>query len=216
MSIKGDKIGKKIIIEGEMLHHVGFRPYLLSKALKLRIKNFEAENDDDDGKQVMVLLIGDTNQISEFINYIKTKKLPLPDTTKVIHVSEEEIDVTIALDIADINEYRRWLSVEQDNNIVQGGLQIVDILKNETNKSLELLRTETTENFGMLGEKVDSLITETDENFKKMDIKYDKISTAMFATVDAIEKRNQILEKRMDNTEKNIEKLLEILIQQKK
>ncbi len=192
-----DKIGKKIIIKGEMLHHVGFRPYLLSKALKLRIKNFEAENDDDDGKQVMVLLIGDTNQISEFINYIKIKKLPLPDTTKVIDVSEEEIDVTTTLGIADIDEYRRWLSVEQLNNIVQGGLQIGDKIDNL-----------------VIGQE--NLRTEIDDNFKKMDVKYDKISTVIFAIVDAIEKRNQILEKRIEKTGENIEKLLNILIEQKK
>ncbi len=192
-----DKIGKKIIIKGEMLHHVGFRPYLLSKALKLRIKNFEAENDDDDGKQVMVLLIGDTNQISEFINYIKIKKLPLPDTTKVIDVSEEEIDVTTTLGIADIDEYRRWLSVEQLNNIVQGGLQIGDKIDNL-----------------VIGQE--NLRTEIDDNFKKMDVKYDKISTVMFAIIGAIEKRNQILEKRIEKTGENIEKLLNILIEQKK
>ena len=55
-----------------------------------------------------------------------------------------------------------------------------------------------------------------------MDLKYDAISKAMYATVDAIEKRNQILEKRIDHTdrsieqiEKNIESLLKILIEKK-
>ena len=37
----------------------------------------------------------------------------------------------------------------------------------------------------------------------------------MFAIVDIIEKRNQTFEKRLENTEKNIEKLLEILIDKK-
>jgi len=199
-----NKIGKKIIIKGEMLHHVGFRPCLLSKALKLRIKNFEAENDDDDGKQVMVLLIGDTNQISEFINYIKIKKLPLPDTTKVIDVSEEEIDVTTTLDIADIDEYRKWLGVEQDNNIVQGGLQISDKIDNL-----------------IIGQE--NLRTETNENFGKMDVKYEAISKGMFAIAEAIDKRlekleerNEVVDTRMEKTDKNIESLLNILIQQKK
>lgn len=90
-----EKIGKKIIIKGEMLHHVGFRPYLLSRALKFKIKNFEADNIGDDGKHVEVLLIGDTNQISDFIDHIKKDKLPLPDTTKVVDTSEEEeVDIT--------------------------------------------------------------------------------------------------------------------------
>jgi hypothetical protein len=48
-----------------------------------------------------------------------------------------------------------------------------------------------------------------------MDIKYDEISKGMFAIVDIIEKRNQIFEKRLEKTEKNIEKLLEILIDKK-
>jgi len=192
-----EKIGKKIIIKGEMLHHVGFRPYLLLKALKLRVKNFEAENIDDDGKRVDVLLIGDANQISDFADLIKAKKLPLPDTTKVIDVLEEEIDITKALDIADINEYRKWLGVEQNNNIVQEGLKIVDILKNETNNNLELLRIET------------------NDNFKKMDEKYDAISKGMFAVVERLEKRDEMFEAKMENTEKNIESLLKILTEKK-
>lgn len=213
-----EKIGKRIIIKGEMLHHVGFRPYLLLKALRLRIKNFEAENIDDDGKQVVVLLIGDTKQISEFINYVKIKKLPLPDTTKVIDVSEEEIDTKADIDIVDINEYRKWLGVEQDNNIVQGGLKIIDILKNETNKgiestnknieltnkNLELLRVETNDNFKKM-----------DENFKRMDEKYDAISKGMFAVVERLEKRDEMFEARIEKTEKNIESLLKILTEKK-
>ena len=188
-----EKIGRKIIIKGEKLHHVGFRPYLLSKALKLRIKSFEAENMDNDGKQVEVLLVGGANQIYEFIKSVKTQKLPLPDDTKVIDTSEEEIDITMALNIADINEYREWLSVEQFNNIVQGGLKIVEILKNETNKNLELLRTETSENFENM-----------DDNFKGLDSKYKLISERMFAIVDRFEKRDEMFEKRIEKTEKNI------------
>lgn len=89
-----------------------------------------------------------------------------------------------------IDEYQKILSAEQQESIVQGGLEI--------------------------GKKIDTLRRETGENFERMDGKYDAISKAMFATVEAIEKRNQILEMRMEKTEKNIESLLNILIQQKK
>ena len=194
---KGDEnmaeIKKKINIEGENVHNVGYRPSLLARALRLRVKNFDAENIEENGIQKLVISVGgDEEKISEFEKFVNDKK-NIPKNAKVSNISTEEC----VSDIMSIEEYRKLLNSEQLDNIVQGGLKIVDILKNETDKNLELLRTETT------------------ENFEKMDIKYDAISKAMFATVDAIEKRNQILEKRMDNTDRNIESLLKILVEKK-
>ena len=43
---------KMLTVEGEMIHHVGYRPFLLTEALKRKkITNFEAENILEDGKQ---------------------------------------------------------------------------------------------------------------------------------------------------------------------
>ncbi len=239
--------GKKIIIKGESLHYVGFRPYLLSNALKLKIKNFEAENIDDEGKEVMVLLIGDANQITEFINWIKTKKLPLPDITKVIEVTKEEIDTVTAINIPVISEYQERLNVDQLNNIVQGGLKLdqnLGLLRTESSENfkkldqnLGLLRTESSENFKELDKNVGSLRTEigflrtetsenltkldknlvllrteTSENFTRLETKYELISKGMFAVVEELKETNKALGERIEKTEKNIEKLLEILV----
>lgn len=69
----------------------------------------------------------------------------------------------------------------------------------------------------------DKLRTETNENFAKIDAKYEAISKGMFALAEAIDKRlekleerNEVVDTRMEKTEKNIESLLNILIQQKK
>ncbi len=56
------KISKRITIEGDKVHQVGYRPFLLAKAIRLRIKNFDAENIEENGKQkVIVSVYGDIN-----------------------------------------------------------------------------------------------------------------------------------------------------------
>ena len=66
-----------------------------------------------------------------------------------------------------------------------------------------------------LGDKIDTFRNETNDNFARMDSKYELISKGMFAIVDKIEDRNKAFETRMEKTEKNIERLLEILEKKK-
>lgn len=71
--------------------------------------------------------------------------------------------------------------------------------------------------------KIDDLRTETTKNFKEMDKKYKLISDGMFAfakkideRMERLEKRNEIADLHIEKTEKNIEELLKLLIEQKK
>ena len=186
---------KMLIIEGELIHHVGYRPFLLVEALKRRkITNFEAENFRQDNHQrVIINIVGEERKISEFVKFIKNN---FPDYAKNCKVIEEKD--SYPSEVMHINDFRDILAVEQQNNMVQGGLQI--------DKKLDT-------GFSMLGEKVDSLRIETTENFTKMDIKYDAISKGMFAIVDEIKESNKSFEKRIEKTEKNIEELLKILVE---
>jgi len=46
---------KRIIIEGEKVHHASYRPFLLRKAGWLRILNYEAENIEENEKQKIIV-----------------------------------------------------------------------------------------------------------------------------------------------------------------
>lgn len=196
-------INKKIIIEGDTTHSVGYRPFLLEKALELEIPNFSAKNVDlENGKQMVIVSVsGKDSELKQFIEFIKENS---PLYAKVDKVSEEENQSKVM----SIDHYLKLLGVEQQNNIIQGGLQISD--------KLDI-------GFNMLGEKVDSLRTETNDNFKKMDDnfsrmdeKYHIISERMFDLVDAIEKRQQSFDMHIEKIDKNIETLLEILAKKEK
>jgi acylphosphatase len=226
------KISKIIIIKGDKVHNVGYRPLLFAKALRLRISNFDARNEEEkDGEKqsVVVCISGLEKQISDFVAYVKSEK-GRPKDAKVDSITEESEYLE---NVISIEEYGKILNVEQTNNVIQGGQKIDKDLNIGFRKLEEKMDTgfmklgekmdtgfmklgeKMDTGFMKLGEKVDVLRTETNENFKHMDIKYDEISKGMFAIVDIIEKRNQIFEKRLEKTEKNIEKLLEILIDKK-
>lgn len=193
-------ISSRIIIEGDKVHKVGYRPFLLAKALRLGIKNFDAENVKENGRQkVIVLITGDEKQTSEFIKYSKDNSPNYVESAKV------SIDTDRGqLEVMSIDDYQKILSAEQQDNMVQGGLGIgekVDILGSK----IDSLRNETGQNFKMM-----------DDNFKGLDIKYRLISEGMFAIVDEIKETNKAFENRMEKIESNIESLLNILVQQKK
>jgi hypothetical protein len=62
---------------------------------------------------------------------------------------------------------------------------------------------------------INLLRSETKENFHHMDEKYDVLSKAMFAVIEEMEERNKTFENRMEKTEKSIESLLKILVEKK-
>mgnify|MGYP003394168744 FL=1 len=210
-TVENKRTGVLVTIKGDKVQNVGYRPFLLEKAVRLKIKNFDAvnvESEKDDEKQTLIIYVsGEDKQISEFVEFTKSEK-GRPKKAKVDSVIP---DLEYLEDVISIEEYRNILSAEQQSKTVQGGLLI--------GEKIDLLRTETTE----IGEKIDLLRMETTENFEKMDTKYKLISEGIFTLANKIDKRmekleerNEIVDARMEKTEKNIEKLLEILIQQKK
>lgn len=114
---------KILIIEGEKIHHVGYRPFLLAEALKRKkITNFEAENIEKDEKEkdekqkVIISMVGDEQKILEFVEHIKNN---FPSYTKNCKILSEED--RCPSEVMHINDFRDVLAVEQQNNIVQGG-----------------------------------------------------------------------------------------------
>jgi len=114
-------MNKRIIIEGERVHHVGYRPFLLTKAMKLEIQRFEAENVVEKEKQrVIVSIGGEEEQIQEFVRFVKEN---YPSRAKVLRVIE---DSKTPERVMNIDDYRKVLSTEQQNTIVQAGLMMVE------------------------------------------------------------------------------------------
>ncbi len=155
-------MNKRIIIEGDVVHHVGYRPFLLAKAVKLGIQNYEAENIEETGKQkVIISIAGDEKQIREFLEFAKKN---YPKKAKVSKVSEDESPPERVMSI---ENYQKVLSAEQQNTIVQTGLMML-------NKQ-EMMLSKQDETIKVLGEKIDTVGSKVDTVGNKVDVVGSKV-----------------------------------------
>ncbi len=93
----------KIKISGPKVHDVGYRPYLIELAMKWSLHGFEVFNDDENGQQVVVVLLeGDDRRINQFFKYVTTERPPLALVDKVTS-SEYAGDVMPMWQAASIN-----------------------------------------------------------------------------------------------------------------
>lgn len=141
---------------------------------------------DVQAQKILISMGGNEKQISEFVKFTKEN---IPKFAKGCKVSEEK---SFPEAVMPIDEYQKLLNAEQQDNIIQGGLQI--------GNKIDSLKNETTRNFNRM-----------DEDFSRMDEKYDAISKGMFAVATRLEKRDETFEKRIEKTERSIESLLKIL-----
>ena len=180
-------IKKRINIEGEKVRNVGYRPFLLAKALRLKIPNFDAENIEENGtNKLVVSIMGEEEQISEFEKFVKDN---FPKKAKVSRVSIVEC----TSDVISIEEYRKLLNSEQFNNIIQGGLELREVT-------------------GDVGSKVDNLIIGMHDDFGKMNNKYDKVSQKM----ESIDSRMESIDNSIKELAKAMRMFAEALIDNKK
>ena len=199
-------INKRIIIEGEKVHNVGYRPFLLSKAWERNIPNYFARNikEEDGVEQVEVYLGGDEEQVQEFIEFIKNN---YPPKANVSGVREAEPPGRIM----QIDKYDRVLSAEQRNTMVQTGLimigkqdqmigkqdQMID-KQDETQKAIENMHSDVNNNFqdlnGSVKEvkgSVNGLTTQTNQHFTDLKGSYHTFSERMLSME---EKLTQLVE----------------------
>ena len=206
-------INKRIIIEGEKVHNVGYRPFLLSKAWELNIPNYFARNikEEDGVEQVEVYLGGDEEQVQEFIEFIKNN---YPPKANVSGVREAEPPGRIM----QIDKYDRVLSAEQRNTMVQTGLIMIgkqdqmlgkqdqalgkqDRMigkQDETQKAIENMHSDVNNNFqdlnGSVKEvkgSVNGLTTQTNQHFTDLKGSYHTFSERMLSME---EKLTQLVE----------------------
>ena len=112
---------KKILITGGKVHDVGYRLFLMREVRKLGIPNHYAENVTAGGKQIVEVFIGgDEKQYTAFVNFIKENYPPKAKVSEVKETSE------IPDRVMPVDEYDKLLSAEQQDTIVQSGLELLD------------------------------------------------------------------------------------------
>ena len=99
------KIKTKII--GNKVHDVGYRVFLLRKALELGMGRFNAYNTKVNGVQVLIsFLDGDSDQISTFQNYVQNNR---PENADISDIIFEDY----AGHVIGIVDYMHLIQVEQ-------------------------------------------------------------------------------------------------------
>lgn len=93
----------KVKITGPKVHGVGYRPYLTELAMRLALRGFEVYNDDEEGHQVVIVLVeGDEQRIAKFYNSAVKER---PQLAAVDNVKSEDFadDITPLWQFASIN-----------------------------------------------------------------------------------------------------------------
>ncbi len=182
-------MNKRVIIEGEKIHHVGYRPFLMAKARRLGIPNYESDNLEENGKQrVIISISGDEKQVENFVEFAKNVKKNHPPRAIVSRAWEVESPENVL----PIDEYQKILDTEQHDTMIQAGLgmikmqeETIGLQKHALDKQDQMLekQDETIKVLGgkidSVGNKVDALREETRQDFNRMDTKYDKMSEKM-------------------------------------
>ena len=170
----------ELIVFGD-IQGVGYRQYVAAIGRKLKLVGYVKNLKDD---SVQIHCKGDEKAINEFKKKINVKN---PDAAPLIVVEG-------------MNEKK----------LARGKIKQKTFEEIYDEPSAEMSQGFST---GM--KYINLLRSETKENFHHMDEKYDVLSQAMFAVIEEMEERNKTFENRMEKTEKSIESLLKILVEKK-
>jgi len=113
----------KIKITGPKVHDVGYRYFLMSMAMSIRIKMFEAHNTvSDEMDEVLVFVDGDEQVVNAFRALVETKR---PVHSEVSNIVFDDFEG----EIMRIGEYAQFCSTFQLNKAIPVLLDISDDLK---------------------------------------------------------------------------------------
>ncbi len=94
-------------ITGSKIHDVGYRVFLLRKALELGMEKFNAYNTKENKNQVLIALLeGSEEQITAFVDFAKMNK---PESAEVTDVAFEDYEGYVL----SIGDYMHLIQVEQ-------------------------------------------------------------------------------------------------------
>ncbi|MDO8726875.1 MAG: acylphosphatase [Candidatus Methanoperedens sp.] len=126
-------IKKKIIIKGQRVHDVGYRPYLLGIAESLEIERFFAKNILIDEKQVVHALVDSSEEkVKAFIDIVSTE---FPEKSEVENVELEDL----IGNVMKIESYYRYLTATQLSKIATYGGKMLDMQEKTLNKQEKTL-----------------------------------------------------------------------------
>ena len=187
----------RIVIEGENIHGVGYRPFLLRAARRLRVPRFEAENIEDAPPKIEVLAGGNASAIKEFVKTVKTQH------PRDAIVSRVRVDPKPPESVLPIDEYDKILSAEQQDRIVSTGLAMLAKEDKTLEKQDGMLekQDETTESI----RHMDGNITETNRSIKEMD-------GHMTERFDHMDQKYDKMSERMEHMDHTLERLADALI----
>ena len=164
-------VKKKILITGGKVHDVGYRLFLMREVRKLGIPNHYAENVTAGGKQIVEVFIGgDEKQYTAFVNFIKENYPPKAKVSEVKETSE------IPDRVMPVDEYDKLLSAEQQDTIVQSGLELLDKQDQALGKQDKMLdkQDKTLEKQDKTLDKQDKMLEKQDKTLNVLsDIKSD-------------------------------------------
>jgi len=211
-------VKKKVVIEGEKVHYVGYRPFLLAKARRLRIPNYEADNIEEDGKEKVIVSVGgEEKQVLEFVEFIKRN---YPTKAKVSNIREAEAPEWVM----PIDEYDKVLAAEQQSTIVQSGLgmlekqdQTIDLQRQTLEKQDQTidLQRQTLEKQDQTIDlqrqtigAIDKLDADVNMRFDNLDVKYGKIAENMERILEEMKEERKEARKSMERILNAILKLV--------
>jgi acylphosphatase len=134
-------IKKKILISGQKVHDVGYRPYLLGIAESIEIERFFVDNIFSDEKQVVYALINSSEENVDSFIEIASSKFPEKSIVEKVEVENYKGNVM------KIESFYRYLTAMQLFKIANYGgkmldkqdttIQILQDVKHDTSAMLE-------------------------------------------------------------------------------
>jgi acylphosphatase len=154
-------IKKKIIIKGQRVHNVGYRPFLFGVAESMEIERFFAKNIFIDEKQVVHALVDSSEEkVKAFIDIVSSE---YPEKSEVENVEVEDL----IGNVMKIESYYRYLTAMQFSKIATYGgkmLEKQDMLLEKQDESLKMQNS-------MLDKQDESLKTLNNINSDTSEIK---------------------------------------------
>jgi len=182
-------VKKRIIIKGDKVHNIGYRPFLMEKAQELKILNFHAKDIKEDGKQVVDVRVG--GEGTKIDNFLKFVDKNLPEHAEVESISVEEYEG----DIMTLKEFSRVFSASQLSKIVQTGIGMLD----KQDKTIEVLGAKIDNH----AKKTEDGFSKTDQNFAILRDDYGKISKDLTKAIQGIEQVAKNTEKLLEKSEED-------------
>ncbi len=113
----------RVTIKGSNVHEVGYRPFLFSQAFNFGVKKFEAYNEFEEDKQIVICLLdADEDRVKRFSDFVRRNK---PKNAEVEEIKQEPYDG----DVSEIYTYASALNVEQLSKGVDVLFEIRDYTK---------------------------------------------------------------------------------------